>query len=449
MNTIVPRGRAIDALESATIRRITWRLMPVLMVGYFAAFLDRTNVAMAAPTMNPQLGFSAAVYGFGAGLFFLGYFLAEIPSNLVLDKVGARRWLARILITWGVLSGLTAFVWNDWSFYTVRLLLGVAEAGFFPGVVLYLTWWYPSFYASRMIAVFYSAAVAAMIIWPPISGLLLRMEMIAGLHGWQWLFLMEAVPAVVMCFVNWFLLTDRPSEAEWLAPEQRNWLIGRLVSERTQLEAAHKYSLVEALTDRKVVLLSLAYLTHSMAGYSVMFFLPLILTGLGVASLWLGLVTAIPSLVALAAMNYWGSHSDRSGDRYWHVVGGWILETAAMAGSIFIGAGHPLLLYLALIVASCCNWAVATVFWSIPSAILTGTAAAGGIAMINSIGQLGGWFGPWVFGLVKDWSGGSDKAALFVLALGPLIAAAFVTLAGIRRQLEHAANIGRAADFHP
>ncbi|MGI4795526.1 MAG: MFS transporter, partial [Janthinobacterium lividum] len=206
------------------MRRVSWRLMPLLMLGYFCAYLDRSNVGMAATTMVGDLHFSNAMFGFGAGLFFFGYFLAEIPSNLMLNRVGARRWIARILVTWGIIAGLTAFVWNDWSFYGNRILLGLAEAGFYPGVLLYLTWWFPSFYRSRMMGLFQSASVISLFIGPPLGGLLLQLDGVAGMHGWQWLYIVEALPPIIMCVVVYMLLTDRPHDAAWLTTEQRDWL---------------------------------------------------------------------------------------------------------------------------------------------------------------------------------------------------------------------------------
>jgi len=209
-------AQVMDPLERETVNRVVWRLMPILMLGYFCAYLDRVNVGFAGLTMMSALGFSAAVFGFGGGVFFLGYFLAEIPSNLFLNRVGARRWIARILFTWGIISGLTAFVWNDWSFYGVRFFLGLAEAGFYPGIVLYLTWWFPSNYRSRMQAIFQSASVISLIVGPPVSAWLLTLDGVFGFAGWQWLFLVEAVPPLIMCFVTWFLLTDHPIDAKWL-----------------------------------------------------------------------------------------------------------------------------------------------------------------------------------------------------------------------------------------
>jgi len=435
MDAAVPIGSGIDPLERETIKRVAWRLMPVLMLGYFCNFLDRVNVGMAAPTMNPDLGFSAAVFGFGAGIFFLGYFLFEIPSNLILNKVGARRWIARILISWGIVSGLTAFVWNDWSFYSIRFLLGVAEAGFFPGVVLYLTWWFPSAYRTRVMAIFYSSIVISLIIGPPISGLLLYLNGVQGLHGWQWLFLIEALPPVIMAMVTWQLLTDRPTEADWLRPDQKAWLAERLDSERAQREAIRKFSLAESFTDPKIWLLTLAYFGHNVSQFGLTFFLPLIVKGLGVPTGMIGVVAGVPFIFALVGMNYWGWHSDRTGERTWHVAGAWLLCAAGMGACILIGGGHPILLMIALCFAATGTWCAPPTFWSLPSALLTGTAAAGGIAMINAVGNLGGWLGPWVFGLVKDATG-NNNIALLCLASAALIAAIAIVLAGHDRRLE-------------
>ena len=425
----------VEPIERETINRVAWRLMPLLMLGFFCAWLDRSNVGMAAPSMSPSLGFSNAVFGFGAGVFFLGYFLAEIPSNLILNKFGARVWFARILITWGVISGFTAFVWNDWSFYGIRFLLGVAEAGFYPGVVLYLIWWFPSYYRTRMMAIFSTCSSISLIIGMPISGLLLRMEGIAGLHGWQWLFLLEALPPIIMCFVMFFLLTDRPKDATWLRDDQREWLIERLDSERGQREAIHKFSLGEALSNGKMWMLTLAYFCAMASTYGMAFFMPLIVKGLGVSSGWIGVVSALPYLFGLAGLLFWGWHSDVTGERPWHVAGACVLTASGMAACALIGTGHPVLSMIALTVGMMGQGSIAAIFWSIPSALLTGIAAAGGIAMINSIGNLGGWLGPWMFGLVKDATH-SDHTALLCLAVAPIVTACVVLMVGHDRRLE-------------
>jgi MFS family permease len=444
MTAGVPVVSGVDPLERETVRRVAWRLIPLLMLGYFCAYLDRVNVGFAALTMNKQLGFSSAVFGFGAGLFFIGYFLAEIPSNLILNKVGARRWLSRILVSWGIISGLTAFVWNDWSFYSIRILLGVAEAGFYPGVVLYLTWWFPSYYRTRMMALFQTASTLSSVIGPPISAQLLNLNGVMGVMGWQWLFVLEAMPAVIMSVVMWRLLTDRPAQARWLRPDQKTWLVERLDSEQAQREAIRKFSLGEAFANRKVWLLTLAYVCQTTAGYGALMFMPLIVRGLGVSQNNTGWVTAIPYLCACVAMNCWGWHSDKTGERTWHVAGACLLCSAGFAACILIGAGNPVLLLVALSFGVMGRESISPTFWSIPSALLTGAAAAGGIAMINSIGNLGGFVGPWVFGLVKDASG-SDNVALLVLAAAPLISVIALVAAGHDRRLERIPPRARTA----
>ena len=426
---------AIEPIERETIKRVTWRLMPLLMLGYFCAYLDRSNVGMAATTMVKDLGFTNAVFGFGAGLFFFGYFLAEIPSNLILNKMGARRWIARILITWGIIAALTGFVWNDWSFYGNRILLGLAEAGFYPGVVLYLTWWFPSYYRTRMMGIFQSASVISLFLGPPIGGLLLHMQGTLGLQGWQWLYIMEGLPPIIMCVVTWKLLTDRPHDAAWLEPHQRTWLQERLDSEQSQKEAVRKYSLGQAFSNPKMWLLTIAYVGQNGSSYGLVFFLPLIVKGLGVSTDYIGLVSALPYLCAFVAMIYWGYHSDLHGERTWHVAGAALVAAAGLAACVIIGAGHPVITMIALCVAMMGQQSLVPTFWSLPSAMLTGVAAAGGLAMINAVGNLGGWLGPSVYGLIKDATGSAD-IGLLCLAVGPLVTALCVVLAGHDRRLE-------------
>jgi MFS transporter, ACS family, tartrate transporter len=425
----------IEAIERETVKKVSWRLMPLLMLGYFCAYLDRSNVGMAATTMVDDLHFSSAVFGFGAGLFFFGYFLAEIPSNLILHRVGARRWIARILLTWGILASLTAFVWNDWSFYGNRILLGLAEAGFYPGALLYLTWWFPSFYRSRMMGLFQSASVISLFIGPPVGGLLLQLHGFAGLHGWQWLYILEGLPPIIMCFVIYFLLTDRPQDAKWLTSEQRSWLQNRLNSEETQREGVHKFSLAGAFSNYKLWLLTLAYFGQNISAYGLVFFLPLIVKGLGVSASWIGLVSALPYICAFVAMIAWGYHSDITGERKWHVAGAALVAAGGLATCVLIGVGHPVITMIALCVAMMGQQSLIPTFWSIPSAMLTGIAAAGGLAMINAFGNLGGWFGPSVYGLIKDATGSTDLGLLF-LAIGPLLTAICTLVVGHDRRLE-------------
>jgi MFS family permease len=426
--------RAIEPIEQETMRHVTWRLIPVLMLGYFCASLDRANVGMAATTMSPALHFSNAQYGFGAGVFYFGYLLAELPSNLVLDRLGARVWLARILVSWGVISGLTAFVWNDRSFYGVRFVLGLAEAGYFPGVLLYLTWWFPARYRGRMVGWFMSAGVFAQILGPPIGGLLMRMDGLFGLAGWQWLFVVEALPSILTGVLVLWLLTDRPGNVAWLRPEQRNWLEKRLTTERTRQEAVRKYSLRQALTSPKLWLLSFVQFGHQCAN-SLVFFMPLIVKGLGVTRDWIGTVAAIPYLFGFMAMVGWGYKSDRAGERVWHASATMFLVTGALVVAMLVGPDHPILLMAVLCIAVIGNASFAPTFWAIPGTMLTGTAAAGGIATINALGNLGNWAGPTAYGAVLDATH-STNLALLCLAIGPFVGGIVLILVGHDRRLE-------------
>ena len=403
----------IEPLERETVHRVAWRLMPLLMLGYFCAYLDRVNVGFAGLTMNKALGFSSAVFGFGSGVFFIGYFLLEVPSNLIMARVGARVWIARILITWGIISGLTAFVWNDWSFYGVRFLLGLAEAGYYPGIVLYLTWWFPSYYRARMMGIFQSASVISLIVGPIVSSQLLGMDGILGLQGWQWLFILEALPPIIMCVVVLLWLTDRPRDAAWLRPEQRAWLDARLASEQSQREAVHRFELGEALSNPRIWWLTAVYFGQNVSGYGLLIFLPSIIKGFGgISTAMIGVISAIPFVFAAVAMIWWGHHSDMHGERAKHVAAACLVSAAGMAVCIFIGADHPVIIMIALIVGIMGQYSIAPTFWSLPTAMLSGTAAAGGLALINAVGNLGGFLGPWLFGYVKDATQ-SDTIELF------------------------------------
>ncbi len=436
-DTNTPRPAAeLEPLERETINRVAWRLVPLLMLGYFCAYLDRVNVGFAGLTMNKALGFSEAVFGFGGGVFFIGYFLAEIPSNLMLNKVGARKWIARILFTWGIISGLTAFVWNDYSFYGARFLLGLAEAGFYPGIVLYLTWWFPSYYRSRMMAIFQSASVISLIIGPPVSARLLALDGTWGLQGWQWLFLIEALPPIIMSGFTWFLLTDRPHEARWLRPEQREWLQARIDSEVTQRETVRRFEFWETMRNSRVWLLTLVYFGQNVANYGLLLFLPTLIKSFGVSTQTTGWLSALPFVFAAIAMIYWGLRSDHSGNRIMYVASACALTAAGLAAAAFIGSGRPVWMMVAIILGVMGQQSIAPTFWPLPTAMLSGVAAAGGIALINSVGNLGGFLGPYMYGLIKDATGGHNTIALLALACAPLICTIILLALGHDRRLE-------------
>jgi MFS transporter, ACS family, tartrate transporter len=426
---------AMTELERTTMRRVARRLLPLLILCYFVAYLDRVNVGFAALTMNRALGFTATVYGFGSGVFFLGYFIFEVPSNVLMSKIGARVWIARILITWGIISAGTAFVVGPLSFYGVRFALGIAEAGFFPGIILYLTWWFPSYYRSRIVGVFMAAIPISNIVGSLVSGALLGLDGTAGLAGWQWLFIIEAVPAVVLGVVFWVYMTDWPSQARWLAPAQRDWLIARLEAEQAQREAIHNYTLRQALLDRRVLLLSLVYFGGTFSGYGIVLFQPQIVHRLTEGFGMTGLINAIPYVFSATAMVLWGRHSDRTGERPRHVAIAYTVSAAGLiATSLMV---DPIMTMTMLVIAAMGQSSTGPTFWSLPTAMLSGTAAAGGIALINALGNLGGFFGPYMFGLIKDATGGSFMFALIAIAMGPIMSASVVLLLGHDRRLEH------------
>lgn len=408
----------MSTLEQRTIARVSARLIPFLIACYFGAFLDRVNVSFAALTMNRDLGLTASQYGFGAGLFFITYFLFELPSNLALSRVGARRWIARIMFAWGLLSGATAFVDSASGFYLVRLLLGAAEAGFFPGIIFYLTLWFPSAYRARIIGYFMAAGPMSTVIGAPLSGLLLRLDGTMGLKGWQWLFIVEALPSLILSVVVWFYLTDRPSDAAWLKAEEREWLEARLAAEEQQRRTSGVHTLRHVLTTPKVLALCAAYFALIGTNNGVGLFLPQMVQSLGLTNLRASLVAALPFLVGGVAMVLWGRHSDRTRERRYHaafplLVGGLTLLTAAFVED-------PVLGMAALTVTGFGMFSSMPVFWTLCTGFLTGTAAAGGIAFINSVGNLAGFVGPSVMGWARDYSGG------YALGLLLLAGASFI-----------------------
>jgi MFS transporter, ACS family, tartrate transporter len=422
----------IEPIESETMRRVARRLIPLLMCGYFAAYLDRVNVGFAALTMNKSLGLSTEIFGIGSGIFFLGYFLFEVPSNLVLAKVGARRWIARILLTWGIISGATAFVTGTWSFLGIRFLLGLAEAGFYPGIILYLTWWFPSSYRSRIIGIFMTAIPISIVSGSLISSQILRLGAWGGLDSWQWLFILEALPAVIVGIVVWVYLTDSPEQATWLKPEQRDWLANRLNEERSQKESIHHFSLGETMRNPRVWLLTLVYFGQNVSGYGLVIFLPQIVSRFGVGVGWNGLISALPFAAAAVAMVWWGAHADRRGEHRLHTAGACLLNFAGLAVCIFLN--DPIPMMVAIILSQMGQSAIAPTFWALPTAMLTGTAAAGGIALINSVGNLGGFLGPFMMGAIKDATG-SFAIGLLSIAMGTLVASVVLLLLGPERRL--------------
>jgi ACS family tartrate transporter-like MFS transporter len=415
----------MNEVEVRTIAKVTRRLVPFLMICYFVAYLDRVNVGFAALTMNADLGLSQTAFGFGAGIFFIAYFIFEVPSNLMLERFGARKWIARIMLSWGILSGAMAFIpaiaratgmGNEYSFYLIRVLLGVAEAGFFPGIIFYLTLWYPSVYRARIVGYFMAAIPLSTVIGAPISGALLYLHGGLGLAGWQWMFIVEAVPAILLAFVVFFYLTDRPADATWLAPDERRWLAERLDSERRQREHVREYTVAQVMIDPRVLGLSLVYFGAVATNYGLSFFLPQIVQAFGFNTLLTGLISATPYVVGTIGMVWWGRRSDRLVERRFHTA--FPLFVAAAGIAISTALDDPLLKMISLCVAGFGIFACLPVFWTLPTAFLSGAAAAAGIAVINSIGNLAGFAGPFAMGWIKDHTGSYAGGLLLLAGLG-------------------------------
>ena len=423
----------MESLEQRTIAKVTTRLVPFLILCYFVAYLDRVNVSFAAVTMNKDLDLSASAFGFGAGIFFLAYFFFEVPSNLFLERVGARKWIARIMFSWGILSGAMAFIVGERSFFVVRALLGIAEAGFFPGIIFYLTLWFPAVYRARIVGYFMAAIPLSTVIGAPVSGLLLGLDGFIGFRGWQWLFILEAVPALVLSVIVFFYLTDRPAEAAWLAPQERAWLVNRLDQERKQRELVRHYSVTQALLNPTVLALSLVYFGAVATNYGLSFFLPQIVKSFGLSNFQTGLVAALPYVVGTLSIVLWGRRSDRKLERRFHLAFPLVVASAGIA--ISTAFDDPTMKMVALSVAGFGIFGCLPVFWTFPAAFLSGAAAAGGIALINSIGNLAGFAGPFAMGRIKDITG-SYTAGLLSLSAAGLIAMLIVLCLNSNQSLE-------------
>jgi MFS transporter, ACS family, tartrate transporter len=408
------------------IRRVRRRLIPFLALLYFIAYLDRVNVGFAALQMNAALGLSPLEYGRGAGIFFLGYFLFEVPSNLALARIGARIWIARIAIVWGFVSMAMMFATGPRSFNALRFLLGAAEAGFFPGIVLYFTYWFPTRERARAMAQFSTASMAAGIVGAPLSGALLSLGGAAGLDGWQWLFLVEGVPAVVLGVVALFYLDDGPGRARWLPDDERQWLVDAIRAERSSPEGAPAQTIRAGLLTPGVWRFAFVLFLIVTSGYGFSFFLPQIVKRLsGASDLAVGLWTAVPFTVAAIGMITVAAHSDRTGERRRHVAACAALAATGLAASSFSGSA---IVALALLAAAAVGLYSATPpFWSLPTAFLRGDGAAAGIGLINSVGNLGGFVGPYVMGWMQGLSG-DFRVGLRVLAASALFSGALVLI---------------------
>ena len=417
-------------IQTRVLRKITWRIVPFIMLLYFVAFIDRVNIGFASLTMNKDIGLSPAVYGFGAGIFFWGYFLFEVPSNIILHKVGARIWIARVMITWGIVSAAMAFVQGPTSFYVLRFLLGVAEAGFFPGIILYLSYWFPARQRAAVTALFMAAAPLSTVLGSPVSGALLEMDGLLGFKGWQWLFVLEALPAVLLGFVVLAFLTDRPEKAKWLAEDERRWLVEAMNAETTRKAATASHSIWRGLADPRVLALALIYFGTSAGLYTLGVWAPQIIKQFGLSSFAVGFLNAVPPTIAVVVMILWARHSDRTAERTWHVV---LACVVAAVGLWLAGLSTSVAAVLAAL--TLVNVGISSSkppLWSMPTMFLSGSAAAAGIATINSIGNLGGFVGPAMIGWIKDQTGSFNGGLYFVAGL--LVVSAVLTLLLARSQ---------------
>jgi MFS transporter, ACS family, tartrate transporter len=432
----------LGEIETRTMAKVSRRLVPFLMLCYFIAYLDRVNLSFAGGPMSKDLGFSASVFGGAAGVFFLSYFIFEVPSNMALDRVGARLWIARIMFTWGLIAGAEAFVTGKTSLYFVRLLLGVAEAGFFPGIIFFLTLWFPSAYRARIVGLFMFAIPISTVIGAPISGALLNLDGWMGLKGWQWMFIAEAVPALLMSVAVFFYLTDRPPNALWLDPDERQWLRDRLAAEQATRERHGAASWLQSMLDPRVIALGFVYMGCNIPQYGLSFFLPQIVKAFGgLTNVQAGFITALPYAVGAVGMILWSRHSDATKERKWHAIIPLVIIAAALLAAA--SSPTPTIKMLFLCVAGFGFFSVLPVFWTLPTSFLSASGAAAGIAAVNSIGNLGGFFGPQIFGWLKDTQG--EFAGLVYLAVCALIGAGIVMALGHDPALERPTEGARAA----
>ncbi|MFG1284278.1 MFS transporter [Xanthobacter autotrophicus] len=422
-----------DAIRKRVLGKLRWRIVLYCFILFIINYLDRVNVGFAAIHMNKDLGLSATAYGLGAGIFFIGYIAFEIPSNMIMHKVGPKIWIARIMVTWGLLSCGMAFIQGETSFYVMRFLLGLAEAGFVPGILLYLTYWFPARDRAKATAGFMTATVLSTVIGAPISGFILSSNPTwFGFAPWQWLFILEGLPAVILGVVTFFYLVDRPQQdTRWLDAAERSWLIAELDRENRQVATVGTHDFSAIFRDYRLWLLTLIYMFNAMAVYGVVLWLPQIVRSIGgLTELQTGFVTAIPFVFAAIGLVLVSRNSDRTGERKWHTA------FSALMGGVFLAASAvaptPLTGLLLLSAAAFGVWAVLGVFWSLPTQFLTGAAAAGGLAAINGFAQIGGFAGPYLVGWIKDTTQ-SFTPALLTLAAGPIIAAVLCLAIQVKR----------------
>lgn len=424
-------------IETRTTKKVIRRFLPILVVSFILCFLDRVNVGFATLTMSKDLGFSNTVFGLGAGIFFVAYFLFEVPSNIILEKVGARIWIARIMITWGILSAATAFVWDEWSFYTIRFLLGAAEAGFFPGIAFYFTLWLPSRHRGKVNSIFLASMPVASVIGSPISGWLLSLDGMWGLHGWQLLFIIEGLPSVFVAFVVIYLLRDTPEKAEWLDADEKAWLANELRRERESVTALVPHGVLNVMKSPIILLLCVVYFGVTAFNYGISFFLPQIVRDFGLSFVQTGFVAAIPPMCGAIGMVLWGRHSDKHNERRLHVLLPLSLAAIGLGSATLVSA--PVLKLAFLSLAAVGVFSTVPVFWVLLPSLLSAGAVAVAFAVVNSVGNLSGFVAPYVVGALKDATG-SVNPGLQAISLFGFVAVAL--LAGIIRYQQSVSRTG-------
>jgi MFS transporter, ACS family, tartrate transporter len=427
-----PNGEA--ALARQTMRRVTWRLMPFLIIAYLFSIVDRSNIGFASLQMNHDIGLTQTVFGLAGGIYFIAYFLFEVPSNLALERFGASRWIARVMISWGIVAGATAFCVGPKSLLTMRFLLGAAEAGFFPGVILYLTYWFPPAYRARMVGLFMVSIPVANGIGSPIAGYLLSIDGALGLRGWQWLFLLEAVPTILLGFAAYVWLTDRPARARWLTDAQRAWLTGEL-ERSAAMSAANRgpqLTLAQTLFDRRVLFLALVSASTTTVSTALAIWQPVIVRSFGLGYLESGFVNAIPYVAAALAMVLWGRSSDRSGERLWHNALPMLAVIIGFAGLLVFHSLWPSVAMLTVVMVG--TYACKGPFWAMSSEWLPRSAAAAGLAQISAVANLAGFFASYLIGAIKDATGS------YPVSLIPLMVLCIAGTAALIRQAGHAAR---------
>jgi MFS family permease len=429
MSAVADYGSATDVVRSRALSKTAWRFLPILTIAYILNYLDRTSVGFAALTMNRDIGLTAYEFGWGAGLLFASYSVFEIPSNLILYRYGARRWIARIMISWGVIAAANAFVVGPTSFYIVRLLLGAAEAGFFPGVTFFLAAWFPRQYRARVLAWFLVAIPVSSLIGSPISGLLLQLDGLWGLAGWQWMFIIEGLPASIVGFFVLWLVSDRPEDASWLTADERAAMTAMLAEE--QRDRA-RHSLMEALADIRVLVLTAIQFCYTLGSYGIGIWLPQILKTHGLSNLAVGFVSAVPYLFASIAMLVWAAYVDRAGRRILNLTLAFLLGTIGLVVSVGWTDLAPALIGLTVALVGVTS--ARAIFWTVPTSFLTGRGAAGGLAFITTIGSLGGFFGPFLMGWIKDATGSFVLGLMVMAAILALTTAMAASLRLIVRQ---------------